>query len=71
MTLSIGRLHGMQVSDEAYNKAFIQNLESIQGNVCLALLGHTRRSSKEKLSQELNLESLQRRHWYRKLCFFL
>ena len=58
------------VYDEAYNETFHQKLESVQYNACLALLGAIRGSSREKLYQELGLESLQRRRWYRKLCLF-
>ena len=46
--------------DEAYNETFIQKLESIQHNACLALLGGIRGFSREKLYQKLGLESLQR-----------
>ena len=47
-----------------------EKLESIQYNACLALTGTIRGTSKEKLYQELGLESIQLRRWYRKLCFF-
>ena len=62
--------YGDKIYDEAYNKTFRQKLESIQYNACLALLGAIRESSREKLYQELGLESLQRRRWYRKLSLF-
>ena len=39
--------------DEAYNETFIQKLESIQHNACLALLGGIRGFSREKLYQKL------------------
>ena len=45
-------------------------VESIQYNAALALTGAIRGSSREKLYQELGLESLQLRRWYRKLCCF-
>ena len=50
--------------------SFHQKLESIQYNACLATTGAIRRTSKEKLYQELGLESLQLRRWYRKLEMF-
>ena len=56
--------------DQAFNSAFHNKLESIQYNVCLAITGAIRRTSKQKLSQELGLESLQLRRWCRKLCLF-
>ena len=50
--------------------SFHQNLESIQYNACLAITGAIRDTSKEKLYQEIGLESLQLRRWYRKLGIF-
>ena len=49
---------------------FQHKLESIQYNACLAITGAIRGTSKEKLYQELGLESLQLRRWYRKLGIF-
>ena len=60
--------YGDVIYDEAYNKTFHQQLESIQYNACLALSRVIRGSSREKNYQELGLQSLQRRRWYRKLC---
>ena len=45
-------------------------LESVQYNTALAITGAIRGSSREKLYQELGLESLKLRRWYRKLCLF-
>ena len=45
-------------------------LDSIQYNACLAITGAICGSSRQKLYQELSFESLQQRHWYRKLCCF-
>ena len=45
-------------------------MESIQYNACLAITGAIRGTSREKIYQELGLESLQLRRWYRKLCLF-
>ena len=55
---------------KAYNNSFHQNLEKIQYNSALAITGAIRGTSKEKLYQELGLESLEKRRWYRKLCYF-
>ena len=52
--------YGDVIYDEGYNKTFHQKLESVQYNVCLALSGAIRGSSREKIYQELGLESLQR-----------
>ena len=58
------------IYDEGYNKTFHQKPDSIQYDACLPLPGAIRGSSREKLYHELGLESLQRQHWYRKLCLF-
>ena len=50
--------------------SFHQKLESIQYNAYLAITGAVRGTSKEKLYQELGLESLQLRRWYKKLGMF-
>ena len=62
--------YGDIIYDQAYNLSFHQKLESIQYNAALALTGAIRGSSREKLYQELVLESLPLRRWYRKLCCF-
>ena len=56
------------IYDQPFNKAFRNKIESIQCNACFAITGGIRGTSKEKLYQELDLESLQHRRWYRKLC---
>ena len=45
-------------------------MESIQYNACLAITGAIRGTSREKIYQELGLESLQLRLWNRKFCLF-
>ena len=50
--------------------SFQRKLESIRSNACLAIIGAIRGTSKEKPCQELGLESLQLRRWYRKLGIF-
>ena len=62
--------YGDIIYDKAYNMSFHQKLESIQYNACLAITGAIRGTSKEKLYEELGLESLQLRRWYRKLATF-
>ena len=42
-------------------------MESIQSNAPLAITGTMTCTSREKLYQELRLESLRKRRWYRKL----
>ena len=50
--------YGDVIYDETYNETFHHQLESIQHNACLTLLRAIRGSSREKLYQELGLESL-------------
>ena len=50
---------------------FHQKLELLQYNACFAITGTIRGTLREKLYQELGLESLQLRRWFRKLsCFY-
>ena len=58
------------ICDQAYNSAFHDKLESVQHNACLAITGTMRGSSREKTYQELGLESLNSRRWFRKLFNF-
>ena len=62
--------YGDVIYDQSYNNTFHQKMESIQYNAALAIAGAIRGSSREKLYQELGLESLQQQRWYRKLCYF-
>ena len=57
--------------DQAFNNSFHAKMESIQYNACLAITGAIRGTSREKIYQELGLESLQLRRLYRKLCLFI
>ena len=59
--------YGDVLYDQAFNKSFHAKNESIQYNACLAITGAIRGTSRENTYQELGLESLQLRRWYRKL----
>ena len=50
------------IYDQAYNASFHQKLEPLQYKACLAITGAIRGTSREKLCEELGLESLQERH---------
>ena len=52
------------------NSSFHDRLESVQYNACLAITGAIRGTTKEKLHQELGLESLRLQRQYRKRCLF-
>ena len=52
--------------DQAFNMSFHHKLESVQYNACLFITGEIRGTSKEKRYQELGLEPLQLRLWWKK-----
>ena len=54
------------IYDKAFNESFHAKLESLQYNATLAITGAIKGSSDEKIYEELGLESLKLRHWYRK-----
>ena len=62
--------YGDVVYDRAFNESFQNKLESVQYNAALAIAGAIRGSSREKLYQELGLESLKSRRRYQELCLF-
>ena len=53
--------YGDIIYDQAYNASFHQKLDSIQYNAALAITGAIRETSKEKLYDELGLETLEKR----------
>ena len=52
-----------------FNNSFQNKIESIPYSACLTIPCAIRGTSKERLYEELDLESLQHRRWYRKLCY--
>ena len=50
--------YGDILYDQAFNNSFLDRLESIQYNACLAITGAIRGASREKLYQELRLNPL-------------
>ena len=52
------------------NDTFCDKIESAQFNAALAISRAIRGSSRERLYQELGLESLFKRQWYRRLLMF-
>ena len=58
------------IYDQVYNASFHQKLELLQYNACLGIIRAITDTSREKLQKELGSESLQTRHWYRKLSCF-
>ena len=63
--------YGDVIYDQPHNDTFCRKIESVQYNAALAITGAIRGSSRERLYQELGLESLSDRRRYRRLvCFF-
>ena len=56
--------YGDVICDFAFNESFQNKLVSVQDNAILAITRVIRGSSREKLYQELGLESLKPRRWY-------
>ena len=47
---------------------FWDKMESVRYKTVLAITGAIQGTSRDKLNQELNLESLKSRRWYKRLC---
>ena len=60
--------YGDIIYDQPQNESFCERLESVQYKVALAITGAIQGSSREKIYQELGLESLKSRRWYKRLC---
>ena len=61
--------YGHIVYDQPNNSSLSEKIESLQYNAALAITSAIKRSSKEKLYQELGFESLKDRRKMRKLCY--
>ena len=58
-------------NDQPLNESVCKKLESIQYKVALAITGAIQGTSRKKIYQELRLESLRARRWYKRLsCMF-
>ena len=58
--------YGDVIYDCAFNESFHQRLESIKYDAAIAITGTIRGTSSENLFQELGLETLKSRRWFRK-----
>ena len=56
------------IYDQSCNASFHRKLDSIQYSAFLAITGTIKGTSCENLNQELGLETLQPRRWFKKLC---
>ena len=61
--------YGDVLYDQLNLFSLTNKIESVQYNAALAITGAIRGTSKEKLYQELGLESLKDRRWLRRLCY--
>ena len=63
--------YGDIIYDQPQNESFYDKLESVQYKAALAITGAIQGTSRDKLYQELGLESLKSRRWYKRLsCMF-
>ena len=58
------------IYDKPFNDSFKEQLEKVQCSAALIITGAIKDTSRERLYQELGLESLCGRTWNRKLAFF-
>ena len=58
------------IYDQPHNSSLCKKIESVQYNAALAITGCIKGTSREKLYQELGIESLGDRRWYRRLVSF-
>ena len=57
------------IYDQPHNESFCNKIESIQYNAALSITGTIKGTSRERLYQELGLESLRERRWYHRLVY--
>ena len=62
--------YGCVVYNQPNNESFSQQIESVQYNPSLTITGAIKGTSQIKLYNEIGLESLTFRRWFRKLCSF-
>ena len=62
--------YGGIIYDKTHKGSFIEKIERVQYNASLVITGAFKGTSRERLYQELGLESLKDRRWRRKMCCF-
>ena len=63
--------YGDILYDQPNNKSFCQKIETVQYNAALAITSAINGTSQIKLHNELGLEPLEFRWWFRKPCLFI
>ena len=61
--------YGDIIYDQPHNESTCEKLGSVQYKVKSAITGAIQGTSREKIYQELGLESLRARRWYKRLSF--
>ena len=59
------------IYDQPHNSSFYEKLEPAQYKAALPITGAIQGTSREKIFQELGLESLKSRRWSRSFCFMV
>ena len=62
--------HGDIIYNKPNKKSFKNKIENIQYKACIGITGAIQWTSRQRLYQELGLESLDDRRWYRKFILF-
>ena len=63
--------YGDIIYDQPQNESFCEKMETVQYKATLAIAGAIQGTSRDKIYQELGLESLKSRRWYKSLvCMF-
>ena len=60
--------YGDIIDDQPQNESFCDKIESVHYKAALAITGAIQGTSREKNYQELGLEPLKSRRWYKRLC---
>ena len=58
------------IYDQPHSDKFCRKIESVQYNAALSITGAIRGTSRDRLYQELGLESLAERRWFHRLTQF-
>ena len=60
--------YGDTINNQPQNEFFCNKIESMQYKAALSITGAIQGTSHDKLIQELGLQSLKARRWYKRLC---
>ena len=60
--------YGDIIYNQPQNESFCSEIESVQYKAAIAITGAIQATSRDKLNEELGLESLKARRWHKRLC---